>query len=113
MIFRSRADGLWTGSGFPLCWNGISLTYFFMVLRICYKIIMLEIGSSMLSEYLKCPTCNNEPNPKKLALIVTDGSSYNITHFNPNDPVIVSESEIYCSTDCYVTAVVKEEMAIK
>ena len=74
---------------------------------------MLEIDSSMLSEFLKCPTCNNESNPKKLALIVTDGSSYNITHFNPNDPVIVSESEIYCSTDCYVTAVVKEEMAIK
>jgi hypothetical protein len=71
---------------------------------------MLEIDSLVLSEYLKCPTCNKEPNPKRLALIITKGSSYNITHFYPNDPVIVSETEIYCSTDCYVTAVVKEEM---
>jgi hypothetical protein len=45
-------------------------------------------------------------------MIITEGSSYtyNITHFDPNDPVILSETEIYCSTDCYVRAVIKEEI---
>jgi hypothetical protein len=71
---------------------------------------MLELNSPMLSEYLKCPSCNKEPNPERLAMIITEGSSYNITHFDPNDPVIVSESEIYCSTDCYTMTVVKQEM---
>jgi hypothetical protein len=65
---------------------------------------------TMLSEYLKCPSCNEEPNPERLAMIITEGSSYNITHFDPKDPVIVSETEIYCCTDCCATAVVKEEM---
>jgi hypothetical protein len=65
---------------------------------------------TMLSEYLKCPSCNNEPNPERLAMIITERSSYNITHFDPNDPVIVSETEIYCSADCCARAVVKEEI---
>jgi hypothetical protein len=65
---------------------------------------------TMLSEYLKCPSCNNEPNLERLAMIITERSSYNITHFDPNDPVIVSETEIYCSTDCCARAVVKEEI---
>jgi hypothetical protein len=43
-------------------------------------------------------------------MIITEGSAYSITHFDPKDPVIVSESEIYCSTDCYARAVVKQEM---
>lgn len=66
---------------------------------------------TMLSENLKCPSCNKEPNPERLAMIITEGSSYtyNITHFDPNDPVILSETEIYCSTDCCARAVVKEE----
>jgi hypothetical protein len=34
-------------------------------------------------------------------MIITEGSPYNITHFDPKDPVIVSGSEIYCSTECY------------
>jgi hypothetical protein len=65
---------------------------------------------TMLSEYLKCPSCNKESNPERLAMIITEGSSYNITHFDPNDPVIVSETEIYCSADCCASAVVKEEI---
>jgi hypothetical protein len=64
---------------------------------------------SMLIEYLKCPSCNNEPNPERLAMIITEDPSYNPAHFDPNDPVIVSETEIYCSTDCCARAVVKEE----
>jgi hypothetical protein len=67
---------------------------------------------TMLSESLKCPSCNSEPNLERLAMIITEGSAsaYSITHFDPNDPVIVSETEIYCSTDCYASAVVKEEI---
>jgi hypothetical protein len=29
--------------------------------------------------------------------------------FNPEDPVIISETEIYCSTECYAIAVLREE----
>jgi hypothetical protein len=65
---------------------------------------------TMHSEYLKCPYCNSEPNPERLAMVMTEGSSYNITHFDPSDPVIVSETEIYCSTDCCAATVVKEQM---
>jgi hypothetical protein len=71
---------------------------------------MHELNPPMLSEYLKCPACSKEPDPERIAMIITEGSSYNITDFDPNDPVIVSESEIYCSTDCYTMAVVKQEM---
>jgi hypothetical protein len=42
-------------------------------------------------------------------MIITEGPSYNITHFDPKDPVIVSETEIYCCTDCCAKAVVGEE----
>ena len=63
----------------------------------------------MLGEYLKCPSCNNEPNPERLAMIITEGSP-SAHGFDPNDPVIVSETEIYCSTDCCARAVVKEEI---
>ena len=71
---------------------------------------MHELNPPMLSEYLKCPACNKEPNSERITMIITEGSSYNITDFDPNDPVIVSESEIYCSTDCYSMAFVKQEM---
>jgi hypothetical protein len=67
---------------------------------------------TMLTEYLKCPSCNNVLNPERLAMIVTEGSTYSITHFDPNDPVIVSGTEIYCSTDCCVRAIIKEEIEI-
>lgn len=67
---------------------------------------------TMLDEYIRCPSCNNEPNPGRLAMIMIEGSSYtyNITHFDPNDPVIVSGTEIYCSTDCCARALIKEEI---
>lgn len=64
----------------------------------------------MLSECLKCPVCTKKPNYERLKGVMAEGSSYNITHFDPKDPVIVSESEIYCSTDCYARAVVNQEM---
>jgi hypothetical protein len=49
---------------------------------------------TMLSEYLKCPSCNEEPNPERLAMIITEGSSYNITHFDPKDPVYQRQKSI-------------------
>jgi hypothetical protein len=42
---------------------------------------------------------------------MAEGSSSTIPYFDPEDPVIVSESEIYCSSDCYARAVIKEETA--
>lgn len=73
---------------------------------------MLEIDSTMMfGEYLKCPICNKAPNSEMLKAVMAEGSSYNITHFDPKDPLIVSESEIYCSTECYIRAVIKQEMA--
>ena len=71
---------------------------------------MHELNPPMLSEYLKCPACNKEPNPERLAMIITEDPSCNITDFDPNDPVIISGSEIYCSTECYAIAVVKQEI---
>jgi hypothetical protein len=45
-------------------------------------------------------------------MIISQGSTsaHINTHFDPNDPVIVSEAEIYCSTDCCARAVIKEEI---
>ena len=71
---------------------------------------MLKLSSRMLRECLKCPTCSKEPNPERLAMIITEGSPYNTTHFDPSDPVIASVSEIYCSTECYAIAVMKQEI---
>jgi hypothetical protein len=36
--------------------------------------------------------------------------TYNITNFDPNDPVIVSETEIYCSTDYRVRDLIKKRL---
>jgi hypothetical protein len=30
--------------------------------------------------------------------------------FNPEDPIIVSENEVYCNVNCYAIAVVREEL---
>jgi hypothetical protein len=67
----------------------------------------------MFTKHFKCHSCNKEPDPERLAMIITEGSTAthnNITHFDPNDPVIVSEAEMYCSTDCCARAVIKEEI---
>jgi hypothetical protein len=64
----------------------------------------------VLSEYLKCPSWDKEPNSERLAIIITEGYSDNITHFDPNDPVIVSGVEMYCSTGCCARAVIREEI---
>lgn len=42
---------------------------------------------------LKCPICDKIPNAKRLEVVLADGVSYNITTFDPKDPVIVSEKK--------------------
>jgi hypothetical protein len=64
---------------------------------------------TMLSEYFRCPICNKELDYDRMMGIMTEGTSYNITHFDPKDPIVVSESESYCSTDCFIMAVIKQE----
>ena len=36
---------------------------------------------------------------------------YDSTHFDSKDPVIVSETEVYCCTECYTRGVVTQEDA--
>jgi hypothetical protein len=63
----------------------------------------------MSSEYIQCPICNRTPNPKRLMAIKAEATSYNNAPFEPEDPIIVSETEVYCSTECYTRAVIKQE----
>lgn len=75
-------------------------------------LLLLELKSTMRSD-LKCPICNKAPNIKRLEVVMTDGVSYNNALFDPTDPVILSDTEVYCSTDCYTRAVIIEEWASK
>jgi hypothetical protein len=62
------------------------------------------------SKYLKCPTCHKTPNYDRIENILSDAMAYRDNRpYNPHDPVIVSESEIFCCSDCYVIAVIREE----
>ena len=66
--------------------------------------------SSMPSKYLRCPTCHKTPDYGKVQNIIRDAMAYRDNRpFNPEDPVIISETEIYCSTECYAIAVLREE----
>jgi len=65
--------------------------------------------SSIPSKYLKCPTCYKTPHCGKVENIISDAMAYRDNRpYDPSDPVIVSETEIYCCADCYVTAVLRE-----
>ena len=48
----------------------------------------------MVDEHLKCLICNKKPDYQKMKAIMAEVSSSNILYFNPEDPVIVSASEI-------------------
>ena len=67
---------------------------------------------SMPNEYLKCLICNEAPNPKRVNALTADSSSYDSTPFDPKDPVIVSETEVYCCVECYTRGVVTQEDAL-
>ena len=62
--------------------------------------------SKVPSKYLKCPTCHRIPDYPKLESILSDAMAYrdNIP-FDPKDPIVISETEVYCSAECYVIAV--------
>jgi hypothetical protein len=59
---------------------------------------------------LKCPLCSKTPNYDRVQIILTDAMAYQDNRpFDPEDPIIVSEGEIYCCSDCYVLSVIREE----
>jgi hypothetical protein len=63
------------------------------------------------SKYLKCPICSKTPDYQRIENILTDAMAYrdNNRPFDPEDPIIISETEVYCSAECYAVAVMKEE----
>lgn len=66
--------------------------------------------SKVPSKYLKCPTCLKTPNYDKIQNILTDAMAYRDNRpFNSEDPIIVTDTEIYCSAECYAIAVVRGE----
>jgi hypothetical protein len=67
--------------------------------------------SKMPSKYVKCPICYKTPDPDKVQAIITDAMAFRDNRpFNPEDPIIVSETEVYCNVNCYAIAVVREEL---
>jgi hypothetical protein len=67
--------------------------------------------SKIPSKYLKCPTCYKTPNYDRVQDMLTDAMLYRDNRpFDPEDPIIVSETEIYCNAECYAVAVVREEV---
>jgi hypothetical protein len=47
---------------------------------------------------------------QRIESILTDAMAYRDNRpFNPEDPIIVSETEVYCSAECYAAAVIREE----
>lgn len=66
--------------------------------------------SKIPSRYLKCPTCYKTPNYDRVQSLLTDAMAFRDSRpFNPEDPIIVSETEIYCNVNCYAIAVVRGE----
>lgn len=65
----------------------------------------------MLKEYPKCLVCDETPNPKRVNALIAETTTYDSTPFDVNDPVIVSETEVYCCTECYTRGVVTQEDA--
>ncbi|MFZ0345394.1 MAG: hypothetical protein WAL24_09570 [Nitrososphaeraceae archaeon] len=66
--------------------------------------------SKIPSKYLRCPTDNKPINYEIVKNILMDALARNTRPFSPSDPVILSETEVYCNTDCYAIAVVREEL---
>jgi hypothetical protein len=66
--------------------------------------------SKIPSKYLKRPTCFRTPNYDKVQSLLTDAMAFRDNRpFNPEDPIIVTDTEVYCSSECYAIAVVREE----
>jgi hypothetical protein len=66
--------------------------------------------SKIPSKYLKCPTCFRTLDVPRVQSIINDAMAYRDNRpFNVEDPVIVSETEVYCNAKCYAVALVKKE----
>ena len=66
--------------------------------------------SKIPSKYLKCPTCLNTHNHRRIENILSEAMMFRDNRqFDPENPIIVSETEVYCSAECYVVAVTREE----
>ena len=65
----------------------------------------------MLKVYPKCLICDETPNPERVSALIAEATMYD-TPFDSKDPVIVSETEVYCCTDCYTRGVVTQEDAL-
>jgi hypothetical protein len=66
--------------------------------------------SKIPSKYVKCPTCLKTPNYRRIENILSDAMAYRDNRpFDPENPIIVSETEVYCSAECYALAVIREE----
>jgi hypothetical protein len=67
----------------------------------------------MSNEYLKCLACDEIPNPERVGTLITEATAYDNTPFDPRDPVIVSETEVYCCTECFTRGVVTQEDSLE
>jgi hypothetical protein len=66
--------------------------------------------SKIPSKYMKCPTCLKTLNYRRIENILSDAMVFRDNRpFDPENPIIVSETEVYCSAECYVIAVIREE----
>ena len=66
--------------------------------------------SKIPSKYLKCSTCLKTPNYRRIENILSDAMAYRDNRpFDPENPIIISETEVYCSAQCYVIAVIRDE----
>jgi hypothetical protein len=66
--------------------------------------------SKIPSKYLKCPTCLKTPNYRRIENILSDAMMFRDNRpYDPENPIIVSETEVYCSAECYAAAVIREE----
>jgi hypothetical protein len=66
----------------------------------------------MSKEHLKCLMCNEIPDPRRVNALIAETTTYDSTPFDPKDPIIVSETEVYCCTECYTRGVVTQEDAL-
>jgi hypothetical protein len=65
--------------------------------------------SKIPSKYVKCPTCFETPDYDKVQNVIADAIARRDRPFNPEDPIIVTDTEVYCSVECYAIAVIREE----
>jgi hypothetical protein len=68
---------------------------------------------SMPSEHPKCLVCDEVPNPERVSTLIAEATTYDNTPFDPRDPIIVSETEAYCCTECYMRGVITQEDALE